>query len=130
MFIASLALAAAFTTAPTQSAYTGIEPVRVASCSVTPAAPTISLPFGMAEAPQVAQTAISFVNLAPRAIAAVTFDVSDGRTTSQIVDRGTFSSGVAIDHSFTTPEFGGDLSGVSCSVASVAFTDGSIWQAQ
>ena len=41
MFIASLALAAAFTTAPTQSAYTGIEPVRVASCSVTPAAPTI-----------------------------------------------------------------------------------------
>lgn len=114
----------------TQSAYTGIEPVRVASCSVTPASPALSLPFGTTEAPQVAQTAISFVNQAQGAIAAVTFNVSDGRTTSQIVDKGTFSSGVAIDHSFITPEFGNDLSDLSCSVQSVAFTDGSTWQAQ
>jgi hypothetical protein len=130
MFITFLALSAAIAAAPTQSAYTGIQPVQVASCSVTAASPAISVPFGTTEAPQVAQTAISFVNQAPSAIAAVTFSVSDGRTTSQIVDKGTFSSGVAIDHSFVTPEFGNDLAGVSCSVQSVAFTDGSTWQAQ
>jgi hypothetical protein len=60
----------------------------------------------------------------------VTFDVSDGRTTSRIVDKGTFSSGVAIDHNFITPQFQDDLSNVTCSVQAVAFTDGSTWQAQ
>jgi hypothetical protein len=56
--------------------------------------------------------------------------VSDGRTTSRIVDKGTFSSGVAIDHNFITPQFQDDLGNVTCSVQAVAFTDGSTWQAQ
>ncbi|MGC2130112.1 MAG: hypothetical protein WA629_08450 [Candidatus Aquilonibacter sp.] len=130
MFIVPLALSAAFSMAPTQSAYTGIEPVRVASCALEPAAPAIDLPYSPAVASGAASTVISFVNEAPATVASVTFDVSDGRTTSQIVDKGTFSSGVAIDHRFITPEFGNNLSGLSCSVKSVAFTDGSLWQAQ
>ena len=130
MFIVPLALSAAFSMAPTQSAYTGIEPVRVASCALEPATPAIDLAYSPAVASGAASTVISFVNEAPATIASVTFDVSDGRTTSQIVDKGTFSSGVAIDHSFITPEFGNALSGLNCSVKSVAFTDGSLWQAQ
>ena len=41
MFIASLALSAAVATAPAQAAYTGIEPIRVASCSLEPAAASL-----------------------------------------------------------------------------------------
>ena len=130
MFIASLALSAAVATAPTQYAYTGTAPVQVASCSVTPAAPTLSLPYAPASTAGAASTIISFVNQAPSAVASVTFDVSDGRTTSQIIDKGTFSSGVSIDHSFITPEFQNTAGDVTCSVKSVAFTDGSTWQAQ
>ncbi|HUN29730.1 MAG TPA: hypothetical protein VMV65_07970 [Alphaproteobacteria bacterium] len=130
MLFASLALSAAVATAPAQIAYSGTAPVRVASCSVTQASPALYNPFGTNGAAQAAETAISFVNQAPGAVSAVTFSVSDGRTTSRIVDKGTFSSGVAINHSFITPEFGDELGGVSCSVESVAFTDGSIWQAQ
>ena len=130
MFIAALALAATVAAAPVQTAYTGSEPVRVASCSLTPAAPAIPMPYGPFSTPTGASTAISFVNQAPATVSAVTFVVSDGRTTSQIVDKGTFSSGIAIDHSFITPEFQNDVSNVTCSVKSVAFTDGSLWQAQ
>ncbi len=130
MFIAALALSVAVSTAPTQSAYTGTEPIRVASCSLAPAAPDLSLPWGASALADSASTAISFVNEAPATVASVTFAVSDGRTTREIVDKGIFSSGVAIDHSFATPEFQSDLRDVSCSVKSVAFTDGSVWQAQ
>jgi len=130
MFIASLALSAAVATAPVQYAYTGTSPVSVASCSLEPAAPAISFPFGPPSVSGSASTAISFENEAPATVASVTFAVTDGRTTSQIVDKGTFSSGVSIDHSFITPEFQNDVSDVTCSVQSVAFTDGSTWQAQ
>jgi hypothetical protein len=130
MFIASLALSAAFTTMPAQYAYAGAAPVRVASCTLDSAA-SAYLPFGPFNAPSGSSTVISFVNEAPATVSSVTFNVTDGRTTSQIVDRGTFSNGVAIEnHRFTTPEFQNDTNDVSCSVTSVAFTDGSIWQAQ
>lgn len=130
MFIASLALSTAVATAPTQSAYMGIQPIRVASCSLESAVPGFALPYSPPETAGAASTTISFVNQAPAAVASVTFAVSDGRTTSQIVDKGTFSSGIAINHSFLTPEFQGDLSDVTCAVTSVAFADGSRWQAQ
>ncbi|MGA7572313.1 MAG: hypothetical protein WBG27_03710 [Candidatus Aquilonibacter sp.] len=130
MFFASLALSAAVATAPSQSAYTGIQPVRVASCVLEPAAPSLDLAYSPFSAQGEASTVISFVNQAPATIASVTFDVSDGRTTSRIIDKGTFSNGVAIEHSFVTPELGNDPAGLSCSVSSVAFKDGSLWQAQ
>jgi hypothetical protein len=130
MFIAALALSAAVATAPTQTAYSGVEPIRVASCSLEPKAASLTLPYGPFGIPTGSSMAISFVNEAPATVASVTFDVSDGRTTSQIVDQGTFSSGVTIDHRFTTPQFQNDVNEVTCSVKSVAFTDGSLWQAQ
>ncbi|HTV93519.1 MAG TPA: hypothetical protein VMG98_12465 [Verrucomicrobiae bacterium] len=131
MFATSLALALALANAPgTQYAYTGTAPVTVASCALEPAPPALSLPYSPPSAAGEASTAISFENEAPATVASVTFDVSDGRTTSRIVDRGAFSSGVAIDHSFFTPQFQDDLGNVTCSVQAVAFTDGSTWQAQ
>jgi hypothetical protein len=130
MFIASLALSAAIAAAPTQTAYTGNAPIRVASCALEAAVPGFYLPYGPFASPTGASTTISFINQAPATVASVTFAVSDGRTTDQIVDKGTFSSGVTIDHQFITPQFQDDLTDVTCSVNSVAFTDGSIWQAQ
>jgi hypothetical protein len=132
MFITALALSAAVAATPVQYAYTGTSPVTVASCALQPSAPSFSLPYyGGGQTPASAgSTAISFENEAPATVSSVTFDVSDGRTTSRIVDKGTFSSGVAIDHSFITPQFQDDLSNVTCAVQAVAFTDGSSWQAQ
>jgi hypothetical protein len=130
MLIASLLLFAAVATAPPQTAYTGIEPVRVASCTLDVADPSIAFPFGATLPLGTSSTAISFVNEEQRPIASVVFAVSNERTTSRIVDKGTFSKGVEIDHTFTTPEFG-DLSGpLRCTVQSVAFADGTTWQAQ
>ena len=134
MFIASLALSAAVATAPAQAAYTGIEPVRVAVVRTRARrSRAIDLPYGLFNrAQRVIETAISFVNdrLRPL-IASVTFDVTDGRTKQPDRRQGTFSNGVAIEPSrFVTPEFGNALSDVTCTVKSVAFADGSIWQAQ
>jgi hypothetical protein len=130
MLITSLALTAAMAAAPTQSAYTGIQPIAVASCALEPGTPDLSLPYGLPSLSGDALIAISFMNEAPATVGSVTFDVSDGRTTSQIVDKGTFSRGVAIDHSYDTPQFQNGANDLTCSVKSVAFADGSLWQAQ
>jgi hypothetical protein len=109
---------------PATEAYTGIEPVQVASCSVAPQLP--SSYFGV-EIPGVSTLNISFVNRAPKTISKVEFAVSDGAETLPVVDAGTFSQGATIDHDFTASALIGN---VSCAVRSVAFADGSTWQAQ
>ncbi|HTX56861.1 MAG TPA: hypothetical protein VMD47_07135 [Candidatus Acidoferrales bacterium] len=130
MFIASLLLSAALdAAAPTQSAYLSTSPVQVAACSIDET-PAVDLPFGSGLPESDPQTAISFVNTDQRPISSVVFEVSDGTHTSRIVDKGTFSTGIAINHSYATPEFGYALGGVNCKVQAVAFADGSTWQAQ
>jgi hypothetical protein len=126
MFIESLLLSAALSSP--QTAYTATAPVSVASCALN-FTPNIPQPFG-ASTPGTESLSISFVNQDSKSISSVAFNVSDGNTTSRIVDKGTFSNGVQINHEYAAPQFGADVSDVTCSIQSVAFADGSTWQAQ
>ncbi|HUA08672.1 MAG TPA: hypothetical protein VMA98_05305 [Candidatus Acidoferrales bacterium] len=130
MFIASLLLSAALErTQPTQSAYTSANPIQVAACSVSQS-PLLDLPFGSGSTAGGAETAISFVNTGSAPVTSVVFAVSEGNQTTRIVDKGTFSNGITVKHTYLTPEFGYALGDVSCNVQSVAFADGTTWQAQ
>jgi hypothetical protein len=129
MFIAPLLLAAGLNPAqPSTEAYTGVEPVQVAACSVAQQGGTTpGSDFGPL-VPSIGSLNISFVDRDPKPVTRVEFAVSDGSTTIPVIDEGNFSSGVAINHNFQEPALsGGD---VSCTVRSVAFADGSTWQAQ
>jgi hypothetical protein len=98
MLVAPLLLSAALDgspIAPNTQAYTGTDPVRVASCSLS--AP-IAWPntFGVPTLTTATGTlAISFLNQNEKPISSVAFNVSDGRATSRIVDAGTFKSIIA-----------------------------------
>jgi hypothetical protein len=128
MLIAPLMLAAVTATQPfAQTAYSGTQPVQVASCDLMPGPVTGDYYFSGMHLPGGAAIRVSFVNRASQPIASVNFAVSDGTLTQQIVDTGTFSRGVTIDHTFTAVAFSGP---VNCAVRSVAFADGSTWQAQ
>ncbi|HTZ56272.1 MAG TPA: hypothetical protein VMB20_14560 [Candidatus Acidoferrum sp.] len=130
MFITSLLLSATVAVvAPTQSAYTSTDPIQIASCSVAET-PAVVLPWGGQATSGSPEAQISFVNTDSRPVSSVVFAVSDGRGTSQIVDKGTFSNGIEINHRFLTPEFAYALGDLTCKVQSVAFADGSTWQAQ
>ena len=126
MFIESLLLSAALTSP--QTAYTNEAPIRVAACDLA-YTPSIPLGFGNTLAGG-NSLSISFVNQADKPIVSVAFDVTAGGTTSRIVDKGTFSSGTQINHSFNAYEFRNSAGDVACALKSVAFADGSTWQAQ
>jgi hypothetical protein len=128
MFIAPLLLAAGLNPAhPTTEAYTGVEPVQVVACSVAEQGATIPGSYFGALVPSIGSLNISFVNRGPRPITKVEFAVKGGGTAIPVVDEGTFSSGIKIDHNFAEPALSGD---VSCTVRSLAFADGTTWQAQ
>jgi len=101
-------------------------PVQVSTCSVdTEVASTSS---GDYPTYQTIGTIlhIRFVNTGPTPVSSVAFNVSEDGKTSTIVDRGTFSPGVEISHTFRGEVYG---YGASCKVASVLFADGSAWMA-
>jgi len=126
MIFAPLALIASLAGSPADTAYSN-QPIQVAGCSVASSAPLSNLP-GLS-VPYSSNLTIAFTNTSPKTVKSVTFAVNDGRSTSNIVDAGTFSSNVRIEHDFVTPQLIGE-SDVACSVQSVAFSDGSTWQAQ
>ena len=129
MLIATLLLTAALGTTPAQpasEAYTSTQPIQVASCSLSPQ--TAQTTFGGLAIPQAASVDLSFVNRSQKTVESVAFAVGNGRTDTQIVTSGTFSSGVAINQEFSAPALSAQ-SDVRCVVRSVAFTDGSTWQA-
>ncbi len=102
-------------------------PVNIATCSVDPIVTQTT--YGDTFTPEIAgaELHISFVNTGREPISSVAFAVNQDGKTSTILDRGTFSPGVAISHYWS-----GDLEfkGVSCSVNSVLFADGTSWTNQ
>lgn len=126
MFLTSFALIAALSAGPTQTAFVTTSPVQVGACAVAP--PIYQEPSGYSS-PAMSTLALTFTNRDARTATSVTFDVSDGRTTSRIVDNGTFSSNVRIDRDLSSPQYAGG-STLSCEVRSIAFADGSTWKAQ
>jgi hypothetical protein len=121
--LTSLALVAALT-APQQTAYTSTNPIQVAACDAAPATASSAAGFPGLQTPQAGSISIAFVNQGEKTVKSVTFNVNG----AQIVDAGTFSSGVTVKHDFIAP--GLVSPDVTCAVQSVAFIDGSVWQAQ
>jgi hypothetical protein len=65
---------------------------------------------------------IRFVDTANLTISSVTFRLNDG---IRVVDAGTFSPSIAIDHTLRLPQ----TEATTCAVTSVTFTDGESWSA-
>jgi hypothetical protein len=129
--LAPLLLSAALAAAspqPQTEAFTGQAPVAITACNLTTPL-NVPAAFGL-DTPSAGSIAISFRNQNTKPIASVAFDVTSGVAKNRIVDMGTFSTGVEIDHRFSVPAFSNTLGDVSCTVTSVAFADGTTWQAQ
>ena len=102
-------------------------PVQVSACSLNSITATTS--SGDSPTYETIGTLLNirFVNNGTTPISSVAFAVTEDGKTSTIVDRGTFSPGVVISHSFRGDQmYGFDA---SCKVASVLFADGSAWMA-
>jgi hypothetical protein len=107
-------------------ALTVANPVNIATCTVDPVVMQTS---GDASTQEIIgkQIHISFVNTGNEPISSVAFAVNQDGKTSTILDRGTFSPGVAISHYWRGDREADD---VSCSVNAVLFADGSSWTNQ
>jgi hypothetical protein len=130
----SLALAAAPLAA---SAQTPPLPIAITRCSVLQYQglegrrfwyPWPSRPFGSIYTDGLH---IAYVNRSPVPVSRVVFSINYRGDVEHVVDAGTFSPGVTIDHTFgqfTGLAFLGDRPN-SCRVAAVRFADGSAWRA-
>lgn len=123
MILTPLALVAALS-APQTMAYSSTSPVQIASCDAAQTQSPIGFPGGLS-VPTGSTLAISFVNQDQKTIKSITFNVNG----TPVVDAGNFSTGTRISHEFPAPQLIGS-SNVTCNVQSVAFADGSAWQAQ
>ena len=107
-------------------AYTN-NPVSIAHFSVNPVHWTSTLIWGgMSSVVIGSDITISFVNTGSEPATSVLFAVHSGRTTEIIVDKGTFSPGTSITHTFAEgPEYDGAS---TIEVRQVTFADGTAWQ--
>ncbi|HTV91239.1 MAG TPA: hypothetical protein VMG98_00835 [Verrucomicrobiae bacterium] len=101
-------------------------PVQVSSCSISQETTTTS----SGDSPNYeiigSLLNIRFVNGGTTPVSSVSFAVTEDGKTSTILDRGTFSPGVTISHTFRNEPFAFEA---SCRVQSVLFADGSAWMA-
>jgi hypothetical protein len=98
-------------------------PVHIAACDVLTPTPALNIGTGavpMSESPY--QLRIKFSNDGDQPITRVVVALNDGRT---VVDVGTFTPGIMIDHTFDIAPGEAD----SCSIASASFADGTEWNA-
>jgi hypothetical protein len=107
-------------------ALTMTNPINIATCTVDPVVMQTS---GDATFQEIIATQIhlSFTNLGSKPISSVAFAVDEDGTTSTIVERGTFSPGIAIERYWRGDR---SLQAVACSVNSVLFADGTSWTNQ
>ncbi|MDB5094246.1 MAG: hypothetical protein JWO85_2347 [Candidatus Eremiobacteraeota bacterium] len=126
--IISIIAAAGALTMPQTGIVTGA-PVAVSSCAITNLYnPAIGAEFSSPAAHPVLQ--LTFVNTADAAATQVTFDVTHGGAHTLVTDRGSFSTGIPIEHAFED-DFGNGYDGArdTCSVVAIAFADGRRWTA-
>jgi prepilin-type processing-associated H-X9-DG protein len=131
MFLMPFAIAAVLVSGDgnASEAYTGFGPVAIATCTLKAEWTYDQVGGGDAVmfVPKYEgeNLTIQFSNSTSQVISSVNFAVTDGLNTQQIVDRGTFSPGIAIDHSFQSNLT--DEDNAQCRVSNVAFADGSTW---
>ncbi len=114
------------TTAALIIGLTMTNPIDIPTCAVDPIVAQTSGDTNTSEVIG-AQIRVTFVNHGSKPISSVAFAVDQDGTTSTIVEKGTFSPGVAISRYWRA---GRNLQDVSCSVNSVLFADGTAWTNQ
>ncbi|MEO7040039.1 MAG: hypothetical protein ABI186_08435 [Candidatus Elarobacter sp.] len=112
-------------------------PIAVTECSIVQYVLTRTHPFWRPFGPYRNGSVftdgirISYVNHGPIAASRVAFLVNYRGDVQHIIDTGTFSPGVTIDHSFG--EFSGDAwlgpKPNACRAVAARFSDGSVWRA-
>ena len=70
---------------------------------------------------------VAFINTNAVKATSVTFAVTDGGRSQDIVDRGTFAQGTTIEHSFREYDTSAGHN-AKCTVSKVDFADGSSWR--
>jgi hypothetical protein len=97
-----------------------IPPVRLAACEVS--TPTTILSDSAPTTVGGYSVRVHFSDSTSDPVSRVTFTLDDG---TKVIDIGTFSPGVIVDHVFRLA--GSDAT--TCAVTSVTFADGDIWNA-
>jgi hypothetical protein len=126
--IISIIAAASALTVPQTSIVTK-PPVAVSTCTVSDLyGPAMGAEFGSAFAHSLLQ--LTFVNTDDAVATQVTFDVKHDGAHTVVMDRGRFSTGVAIEH-FFDDDFGSgyDRAADACAVVAITFADGRRWTA-
>ncbi|HEX3463753.1 MAG TPA: hypothetical protein VHS78_06875 [Candidatus Elarobacter sp.] len=103
-------------------------PVLVSTCAVTDLYnPATNPEFGSNISYRTLQ--LTFWNTDESVATLVTFDVTHDGTHTKVIDRGRFTRGVPIEHTFG--DFNGTYGGgdAQCAVTAVAFADGHQWTA-
>ncbi|GAC1398095.1 MAG: hypothetical protein NVS2B8_06400 [Vulcanimicrobiaceae bacterium] len=101
-------------------------PVALLGCNVERIYPSMA-PMFVGYAPPTYY--VTFSNRGHVAATSVTFDIDIDGQSYRYVDRGSFATGITIDHTATLanrPTYGDP----TCRVAEVAFTDGTAWAAR
>ena len=132
-FIFSLLNADQATPAPVAAPFPGGAPITINTCvpMVDKSGPTVA---GVSLTSTSSGIHIQFTNESQKAADLINFEVNSNGTQFVIRDVGTFSPGIEIDHkyrngagqAFVLPAF--IAPNVTCSVASIRFTDGTTWQ--
>jgi hypothetical protein len=98
-----------------------LPPVRIDACQVsTPYLVPLGNDSGGSKLVGDYSLRIRFVDTANQTISRVTFRLNDG---TNVVDVGTFSPNIAIDHTLRLPQ----TDATTCAVTSVTFADGASW---
>jgi hypothetical protein len=115
----------------------GRSPIAITSCSIVQYVPTRAHPFWRPFGPYPYGSVytdglrISYVNHGAIPASRIAFLVNYRGDVQHIIDVGTFSPGVSIDHSFG--EFSGDAwlgsKPNECRAVAARFADGSVWRA-
>lgn len=112
---------------------TASSPIVITGLSLKPAYAPAAIGGEATEAPQFITAldsgyiTLKFVNTRKVAATRVTFSASNGRYMQNIVDKGTFSSGVQINHTFAIISGLSELSSANWKVAEVDFADSTAW---
>jgi hypothetical protein len=114
-----------------ETAYATKSPIGIRSFQINESNITGMIGNELEQAPELRTEdfTLKFANTAGVAATTVKFVVGDHRSTRLVIDKGTFSPGVQIEHDFTTGD-GPDIEpNATCSVSEVDFADGSVWRA-
>ena len=132
-----LGLAAAVFGTATAAGAQGASPIAITTCQVLQYTPTTSHPFWRPFGPYPYGSVytdgiqIGYVNRSPKTATRVAFQANYRGDVQHIIDAGTFSPGVTINHTFGN--YTGDAwlgpNPNSCRVVAVRFTDGTFWRA-